>query len=169
MAKEKVERPIDTELTKIIFSNSFEFIRATTQILQGLTSLLLTSYLALLVGFCKDSGLRGFGTLAAAFLPVILFAGSLIIAFVQAVTYKGADITLDQDGNPVGAIATYETIASARRRQLLWPATLSAIGVIAFIWSFFAVFIPAAQLGKRDQTGPTAHRCKTPSNIPSIR
>jgi hypothetical protein len=159
MAKEEAERPIDAELTKIIFSNSFEFIRATTQILQGLTSLLLTSYIALLVAFCKDNGLHGFGTVAVAFLPVVLFAGSLTIAFVQAVTYKGADITFDEAGNPVGAITTYETIAAARRGHLLWPAILTAIGIIAFIWSFFAVFIPAAELGKRDQARQGAVSC----------
>ena len=115
---QQAERSIDTELTKIIFSNSLEFIRTTTQILHGLTSLLLTAYIALLVGLCKDGGLHGFRTIAVAFLPVVLFAGSLTVAFVQAITYKGADITLDKNGNPVGAIATYEVIASARRRQL---------------------------------------------------
>jgi hypothetical protein len=152
MAMQQAERSIDIELTKIIFSNSLEFIRATTQILQGLTSLLLTAYIALLVGFCKDSGLHGFRTIAVAFLPVVLFAGSLTIAFVQAVTYKGANITLDKNGNPIGAIATYEAIAAARRRQLRWPAILTAIGILAFICAFFVVFVPAADSA---EGGPT--------------
>lgn len=145
---QEAQRSIDTELTKIIFSNSLEFIRATTQILQGLTSLLLTVYIALLVGLCKDSGLHGFCTITVAFLPVGLFAGSLTIAFVQAVTYKGADITLDKNGNPVGAIATDETISAARRRQLHWPAILTAIGIVAFICAFFVVFVPAADVAE---------------------
>jgi len=120
MAMQEAQRSIDTELTKIIFSNSLEFIRATTQILQGLTSLLLTVYIALLVGFCKDSGLHGFCTIAVAFLPVGLFAGSLTIAFVQAVTYKGADITWIRMVTPSGR--------SLHMKRLLQRGAVSCIG-----------------------------------------
>src|SRR5256885_11943749 len=149
----KATQPNATELevTKVIFANSFEFLRSTAQVIQALTGLLLTAYIALLVGFCRDHGLHGACQLLAAFAPIALFSASLAIALIQAITYKGTKFVMDEStGIPLKPFDTYDTIISERRHQLVWPSFLTGAGVLMLIVSFFIVLIPSA-------TAPVLH------------
>jgi hypothetical protein len=132
--------PLEIESSKLVLSNSFEFIRATAQILQGLTGLLLTSYITLLVGFCKDSGIGTGYRVVFAFLPLLSLGASLSISIVQAIRYRGSQLVIDEHGNPLNAFETLRSVLTDRRRHLRLPAILTSIGVVTFIVAFFAVF-----------------------------
>ena len=122
-------------------ANNLEFIRGTIQALQGLTTILLTAYIALLVGFRKEIGFSDKRTLLLAFLPIIFWGASLFLGFVSAGMYlrHGSRFVY---GDIISTVRAYEQVVSKRLRQLLWPAILSFAGLVCFVVSFFIVFLP---------------------------
>ena len=139
-------KALAAELPKILLTNNLELIRGTMQALQGLTSILLTAYIALLVGFRKDVGLHDNLTLVVAFLPIVCWSGSLFWGFVSAGMYlrRGSRFVY---GDIVSTVRAYEEVVRRRLQQLLWPAIFTFVGLICFVVSFLIVFLPS--LGPR--------------------
>ncbi len=80
------EKSVILEISKLLLSSSLESIRGTIQVLQGLTGLLLTSYIALFLGLGKTLGLDKL-PLFASILPILLLVLSLGIGFGMVVFY----------------------------------------------------------------------------------
>jgi len=133
--------PLIIEIPKILLSNNLEYIRGTLQTLQSLTSILLTAYIALLVGFRKDVGLQNELTLLVAFLPILCWGSSLFWGFISAAVYLKSKNEF-RFGNLESTVTAYEEVLRRRRKQILLPAILSFLGLICFVISFFVVFLP---------------------------
>jgi hypothetical protein len=129
-----------TEISKLILSNNLEFIRGTLQALQAFTSLVLTAYIALLVGFRKDLGFHDKRTLIVAFAPILCWGASLFLSFLTATRQLqgGSNFTY---GDLESTVNAYEQILSDRRKQLLIPGVLCLTGLICFFVAFFVVFL----------------------------
>lgn len=134
---------MEVEAAKILLTSGIDFIRGTTQVLQAFTSLLATAYIALLVGLTRNAGFRGVSAFAVAILPLALWVASLAAGYIKAITYRGSDLILNGDGDPVNALETYERVVRDRRSHLLLPSALTLAGIVAFVISLFAVFLPS--------------------------
>jgi hypothetical protein len=131
------------EAAKILLSSSIDFVKGATQVLQAFTSLLVTAYVAVLLGVTRTSGFDGFTSLIWALLPLVCWVASLAGGYMEAVSYQGSDLEFDSEGNPINALETYERVLRDRRRHLIFPSVLSLIGILAFIISLFEVLIPS--------------------------
>lgn len=143
---------LEIEAVKVILSSSLDFIKTTGQALQTLSSLLLTAYIALLVGFCKDASFEGHWTYILTFLPIALLLTSLVITGAFAIIgYRGRTLLIDEKGIAYEPFDLLGEIVNARKRQIYIPALLTMLGVVSIIVSFFAVIAPAQRL-KSHQT-----------------
>lgn len=116
------------EMTRLMLSTSLEYQRNVSQSLHTLTSLLLTSYIALYVAFGKEYGFFGISPWISG-LPVLLFGGSLVASLGRAAVYQGAQYEF---GDLDETVEAYETVLRERRKQLLLPGALTALGIAAF-------------------------------------
>jgi len=116
------------EMTRLMLSTSVEYQRNISQSLHTLTSLLLTSYIALYVAFGKEYGFFGISPWVSG-APVLLFGGSLVTSLGRAAVYRGAQYEF---GNLDETVEAYETMLRERRKQLLLPGVLTALGIASF-------------------------------------
>lgn len=119
------------DLSKLLLSGNFEYIKSVGQTLQALTSLFLTAYIALIVKAIPT--LKELDLLL--FSPILLWSLSLIIAFLISFVqiYRGDDFVV---GDLQSVVSVYEKITSRRKKMLIIPALLSLFGMIAFFVSF---------------------------------
>lgn len=151
----EVQNSLHVEIYKSLITNTFDYLRTTTQALQTVTGLFLTAYLALLAAFRKDIGFPDLATLLWAMTPVFFWALSLASLLVTAITYGGFDFAVlgfEQ------AMNTYAMVLRARRRQLIAPAICTLLGIIAFAYVFDPILIrpAAAKSAVKQQAGPGA-------------
>jgi hypothetical protein len=146
-----IEKSVQVEIHKALIANTLDYLKATSQVLSGLTGVLLTSYIALLVGFRRDSPLVDAQDWVAALAPVILWVASIASGFVMAVTSPRYDFVVLDLG---AAMDTYASVVRSRSRQIIVPALLTVGGLIAFVLVFNTVFV-----GKRPSPAPakTSH------------
>src|SRR2546423_2810667 len=128
------------EISKLILSNNFEFIRSTLQSLQTFTSLVLTAYIALLVGFRKDIGFHDKRTLFLAFSPIICWSASLFWGFATAARHLKRQREFVY-GDLESTVEAYEQIVRERSKHILWPGILCLLGLVCFVIAFFTVFL----------------------------
>ncbi|HEX4589320.1 MAG TPA: hypothetical protein VH120_05290 [Gemmataceae bacterium] len=153
-------------MAKILLASSLDFVRAATQLLQALTTLLLTVYTALLVAFVKEIGFRWTFEMVGSFLPIVLWFTSLAISFTKAVTYSGTELIFNDAGAPVEPMDAYAKVSRDRRNQLIGPAIATGVGVLVFGWVFFAVFVPTASERLRNSPAKTEQPA---ANVPAGR
>lgn len=116
------------QITVLLLTNSLEYLRGTSQVLQTLTSLLLTAYVALLGAVGESLGLLSMSVVVTG-LPIALFTLSLALLFVRAATYRGEQFTFhDIDGT----LKAYEAAVQERRKQLVAPSILTLLGIASF-------------------------------------
>ncbi len=116
------------EMTKLMLAASLEYQRYVNQGLQTLTSLMLTSYIALYVAFGKEYGFFDISPLVSG-LPVLLFGASLVSLLGRAAVYPGAQYEF---GDLDETVTAYETVLRERRKQLVLPCVLTALGIASF-------------------------------------
>jgi hypothetical protein len=109
---------LQRDLTELLLEQSYGFVRDMTQLLQGLTGLLLTSYLTVLTAIAQLKGHLHVEPVLAA-LPAGLFTASLALLFLRVVLYQGGSF---QFGDLKAAVEAYENALSQRRRQLVIAA-----------------------------------------------
>jgi hypothetical protein len=122
------EDALQMELAKLLLSSSLEYQRDISQALRTVTSLLLTSYIALYVAFGREYGFFEISPWVAS-LPVLLFGASLVSTLGRAVVYKGTDF---QFGDIAETLSAYERAMMERRKQLGIPTLLTALGIVSF-------------------------------------
>lgn len=136
--QQDIEKGVQIDIHRSLINNTLEYIRNTAQVLNGVTGVLLSTYVALLVGFRKDTGFAGLGDWLWALIPAMLWMASLASAFVMAVTSSRYDLViLDLQA----ALETYAEVLHSRRRQLIAPAILTGCGLLAFVFLFNSVFV----------------------------
>lgn len=151
--QQDIEKSVQVEIHKSLINNTLEYIRSTAQVLNGVTGVLLSTYVALLVGFRRDTGFAGLGDWLYALIPMMLWVASLAGAFVMAVTSSRYDLViLDLRAS----MDTYAEVLRSRRRQLVWPAILTGCGLLAFLVLFNSVFVVPRQAASRPQSGPVS-------------
>lgn len=111
-----------------MLSTSLEYQRNISQSLQTLTSLLLTSYIALYVAFGKEYGFFGISPWVSG-VPVLLFGGSLVASLGRAAVYRGVEYEF---GDLDETVRAYDTVLRERRKQLLLPGVLTMLGIASF-------------------------------------
>lgn len=117
------------EISKTLLSGTLAATRDAMQILQGLTGILLASYMTLLVGFGKQVGVDRIPTLVAA-LPIVFYILSLLSGFGQILLYHGARIII---GDLLSGLEAYEAIVTAQRKQLILPLIFSFAGLVSVV------------------------------------
>lgn len=130
------EKQLLLHVSKELLSNSLRYVYGMSQILQGLTGLLLTAYITVGLTALRE----GYGIeevpIAVTALPVLFLVASLVVGF--ALSYRSQKFAL-----PLGDLETafeiFEEVLATRRRQLLWPTILTALGLTTMIVIFFWV------------------------------
>ena len=135
-AFENQQRTMQLELLKIVWSSSFDFVKTTSQLLQALSTLLVTAYIALLAGLGKQLSLNTVPT-GWIILPVALFVASLAVSFAGAALYRGESVDLTDLHS---AATAFERTLEHRRMQLWAPALLLLAGIVAL--AYFAYLLP---------------------------
>lgn len=133
----EILKKYEQEVTKLLLSNSVEYIRTTSQQLQTVTGILLSSYIAIFFGLGKQFGLpMNFPTWAYS-IPIVCFTISLIGSFVIALFGKTSKST---PGDWVGAESAFSENLKNRQRQIYLPAVFSLLGLISFasiaVWAW---------------------------------
>ena len=127
--EEGVEK-LQTEMTTILLTSSMDFIRNTTQILQALTGLLLTSYVTLFTGLLSQASSSALPLPKPIyFLPILFFVVSLAWSFISAAFYSGYEIVF---GDLDSVLKGYDTAIKVRRKQLIWPSVFAVLGIGTF-------------------------------------
>jgi hypothetical protein len=128
-AAETAKQQLLLEMSKALLSGALASTRGAMQILQGLTGVLLTSYITLLVGFSKQLSLE---TLPAIILvlPIFFYMLSLLTGFLQIILFRGARVIL---GDLRSGFNAYEAIVNAQRKQLIMPLVLTLAGITSVI------------------------------------
>lgn len=118
---------LQLEIAKVLLASSLGFIRNTAQILQGLTSLLLASYVAIFVGIVKQQSTPPLKLALPVYLvPVLLFVLSLASSLIAAALYPGYHITV---GSLNSVLQGYDNAIRIRRQQLILPSVLTLLGI----------------------------------------
>lgn len=128
------ERQLLLHVSKELLSNSLRYVYGMSQILQGLTGLLLTAYISVGLTALKE----GYGIdrvpIQVTALPVLFLVASLVAGF--ALSYRSQKFAL-----PLGDLETafeiFEEVLSMRRGQLIWPTIFTALGLASMIVVFF--------------------------------
>ena len=115
------------ELTKLVLNSNLEFVRTTTQIVQGLSGALLTASVAATVAL---GGVRRFQDvpIVLAALPTVFFAGALVCLAVTGLSRRQQ---LFDYTSLESTLSAYEDVLDRRRRDLLIPSVLLSSGVLA--------------------------------------
>jgi hypothetical protein len=137
MANQSGEEPsegdvekLQMEMVTILLTSSMDFIRNTTQILQALTGLLLTSYVTLFAGLLSTASSSALPLPQPIyFLPILFFVVSLAFSFISAAFYSGYHIVV---GDLDSVLEGYDTAIKARRKQLIWPSVFAILGIGTF-------------------------------------
>jgi hypothetical protein len=139
--EEDFNRTIAFDISKLLLSSNLEFIRGVGQTLQAITSLFLTAYIALLVNIANGFSNVTLCIFILLLLPVLLWSGSLVSAFVGSFSHvqSGDEFVLDDLSS---TFLTYEKVIKKRRKMLFIPALLSLSGVVAFFVAFFVAIVP---------------------------
>jgi len=116
---------LSMEIGKLIMSSSLEYARGASQVLQAVTGLLLTTYVALFVALGKEYGFFDVSPFITA-LPAAFFVASLGLLFARAATYKGGNFTF-RDAE--GTLAAYKRALDQRRGDLVIPSALTMLGI----------------------------------------
>jgi hypothetical protein len=136
--QQDIEKSVQVEIHKALITNTLDYIKTTAQVLSGVTGVLLSTYIALLVGFRRDTGLSGAGEWLLALIPVTCWLASIASAFMMAVASPRYDlVVLDLRA----AMDTYGQVLRSRRRQLIVPSLLTLTGLIALALLFNPVFV----------------------------
>lgn len=126
---EEILKKYEQEVTKLLLSNTIDYIRNTSQQLQTVTGILLSSYIAIFFGLGKQFGLpKNVPTWIYA-LPIGFFTLSLISSFVIALFSKSS---ASSPGNWESAHSAFYTNLKRRQRQIYLPALLSLCGLFSF-------------------------------------
>jgi hypothetical protein len=133
-----LKKSVQLEIHKATINNTFDHIKTTSQTLNTVTGLLLTTYIALVVGFRKEVGFPEPLHWLSALAPAACWIGSLTLAFFQVIMQPGVDLAVSTYTH---ALQTYSEIIAIRRRQLRIPAILTLLGLIAFAVIFKPVFV----------------------------
>lgn len=126
---DEVLKKYEQELTKQLLSNSVEFIRTTSQQLQTISSILLSSYTAIFFGLGKQFGLPKNVPTWVYSIPILFFTASLIVSFVIALLSK---TSTSSPGDWESAENAFTANLKRRQEQMYIPAFLSALGLISF-------------------------------------
>jgi hypothetical protein len=137
-AYEALQRSLQLELAKVIWTSSMDFIKTTTQLLQALTTLLVTAYIAFIAALGKQLALNTIPTVWVV-LPIILFLASLAASFATAARYQGEPLQLT---DLAAAADAFERTVQHRRKQLWAPSILLLLGIAAL--AYFAYLLPLA-------------------------
>jgi hypothetical protein len=126
------------EITKLLLSNSFEYLRGAGQTVQALTALLLTAYVSILGIMLREVDLQrmSLSYWIVAFLPSMLFIISLIVTLVSILLYRGSNITVN---NVESIVNQYEVALQTRRKQVMISSILTLVGIIALCVNLFNV------------------------------
>jgi hypothetical protein len=132
---DEVLKTYGQELTKQLLSNTIDYVRTTSQQLQTITSILLSSYIAIFFGLGKQFGLPQNVSVWYYIGPMAFFTLSLIFSFLIAL-FSRASQSAPGDWESLHT-AFYDNL-KRRQKQIYLPALCSLIGLI---WFVFIVFI----------------------------
>jgi hypothetical protein len=127
---EEVLKKYEQELTKLLLSNTMDYIRTTSQQLQTVTGILLSSYIAIFFGLGKQFGFPPGVNKLVYSIPIIFFASSLILSFIMALFSK---VSTSSPGDWESAHFAFFENLKRRQKQMYWPALLSLVGLISFV------------------------------------
>jgi len=113
------------DLAKLLLASNLEFVRSTSQTLQALNTLLLTTYVALFVALGDEYGFFTVTPVLTA-LPIVCFGGSLLISVLRSIAVRKRLFVV---GDLAQTFSAYESVLKQRRRQVWLPAALTALGV----------------------------------------
>jgi len=163
--QQDIEKSVQVEIHRALIANTLDYIKTTSQVLSGVTGVLLSTYIALLVGFRRDTGINGIGEWFCVLIPVMLWLASIASAFVMAVASPRQDlVVLDLRA----ARETYGQVLRARRNQLIAPAILTLFGLVAFAALFNPVFVNPRRAAAAG-AGATSSQSATPQEPPAAR
>jgi hypothetical protein len=167
--QQDIEKSVQVDIHRALINSTLEFIRGMGQVVSGVTGILLSTYVALLVGFRRDTGFESWRDWLLALAPAIFWFASLVGAFLAALASPRYDlVVLDLRA----AMETYAQVVRSRKHQLILPSALALGGLIAFACVFNSVFVsgrrpaptqqseplisPASPLGAQPATTPAA-------------
>ncbi len=127
---EEVLKNYGHEITKLLLSNTIDYVRTTSQQLQTVTSILLSSYIAIFFGLGKQFGLSKDVPTQVYAIPIVFFAASLITSFIIALRSKSST---SAPGDWISADKAFDENIYRRQRQMYLPAILSGIGLLSFV------------------------------------
>lgn len=121
-------------ISKELLTNSINYVCGMSQVLQGLSGLLLTIYITVGLATLEEGyGIAEIPILISA-LPAIFFVASLMSNFILA--YQSPEEPL-----PLGDLETgieiFERMVFTRRKQGLWPTVLTGLGLVTMILIFY--------------------------------
>jgi hypothetical protein len=135
-AYQALRNTMQLELSKVVWTSSVDFIRSTSSLLQTITTLLVTSYLGFIAALGRQLALYAIPTWVV-ILPICLFILSLGVSFGSAALYQGERMRLT---NLRETATAFEETMKRRREQLLIPAILTMLGILAL--AYFAYELP---------------------------
>ena len=162
--QQDIEKSVQVEIHRALIANTLDYIKTTAQVLSGVTGVLLSTYIALLVGFRRDTGFSNAGEWLLALIPVVLWLISLTSAFIMAVASPRQDlVVLDLRA----AMDTYGRVLRSRRNQLIAPAVLTLTGLIAFAFLFNPVFVKPRRSAATGTSGSSSSTITPPPSAPT--
>ena len=121
------------ELTKLILSSNLAFLHGTTQVVQAVTTLLFTTYLAWLYRVAAEEFVATIPR-SLLLLPAICWGLGVVLIFLNTIvySYRGVSFTI---GDLQSTVAAYEQTLERRRRIVLLPTvlTLAGLGLLAMM------------------------------------
>lgn len=126
---EEMLKKYGEELNKLLLSNTIDYIRTTSQQLQTVTGILLSSYIAIFFGLGKQFGLQKNVPTWIYAIPIVFFTLSLIASFVIALFSEISKSSLHWES----ADTAFFDNLKRRQRQIYSPAFLSFCGLISFV------------------------------------
>ncbi len=126
-----MEEKIQLEALKVLLSSSMDYVRNAMQVLQTLTSLLLTAYIALLVGFGKSLPIH---TIPLFLAPAVTLVVALGCGVFASISNSGVPFIL---GDFQSTISAYSKVVESRKRQIRLPLAfllLSIIGIAIVVY-----------------------------------
>jgi hypothetical protein len=147
--QQDIEKSVQVDIHRALINSTLEFIRGMGQVVSGVTGILLSTYVALLVGFRRETGFEGWRDWLLALAPAIFWLASLVSAYLAALASPRYDlVVLDLRA----AMETYAQVVRSRKHQLILPSALALGGLIAFACVFNSVFVSGRKPASTQQT-----------------
>jgi hypothetical protein len=127
---EQFLRDLQPDVYRLLWSSSLDFVKNTAQLLQALTTFLISAYLGFLGALGTSLGVK-FVEPVWVLLPIVLLLLSLGSSLLSAVIYRGEDLFITDLEQ---ALQVYEDTLRARRRQLWAPALCFFAALLALTW-----------------------------------